>query len=58
MNFLITGSTICIGRNVTTTKPAGPVTVRPESITTIDATNSVTLDKGFNCMKGAVLEIK
>ena len=55
---LYTGSTICIGRNVTTTKPAGPVTVRPESITTIDATNSVTLDKGFNCMKGAVLEIK
>lgn len=25
---------------------------------TLDATNSVTLDKGFNCMKGAVLEIK
>lgn len=55
---LYTGSTISIGRNVTTTKPAGPVTIWPESTTIIDATNSVTLDRGFNCMKGAVLEIK
>jgi hypothetical protein len=53
----ITGKDIYIGKDVTKLKEEGPVIIESGS-TTFDATNSVTIKNGFECKKGAVLEIK
>lgn len=45
-----------IGRNVTTTKPQGPVIVEKDQMT-IKAPNGVTLKNNFSLKKGASLVI-
>lgn len=57
-NRIYTGQNIRIGRNVTTQKPTGSVIIEAESSVIIDASNSVTIENGFSCKKGTVLEIK
>ena len=53
----ITGIDIVIGSNVSKAVEEGPVIIESGS-TTFDATNSVTIKNGFECKKGATLEIK
>ena len=52
-----TGKNIYIGSDVTRSKPEGPVIIESGNIT-FDATNTVIIKNGFECKKGAVLEIK
>ena len=54
---MITGTDIYIGKDVTNATEEGPVVIESGS-TTFDATNSVTIKNGFECKKGATLEIK
>lgn len=53
----ITGSDIIVGSNVSSAIEEGPVIIKSGS-TTFDATNSATIMNGFECKKGAILEIK
>ena len=53
----ITGEKIIIGRNISSAVEEGPVIIN-SGTTTFDATNSVTIKNGFECKKGATLEIK
>ena len=52
-----TGKNIYIGSDVTRSKPEGPVIIESGNIT-FDATNTVIIKNGFECKKGAILEIK
>lgn len=56
-NQTITGKNIYIGKDVTRTKAEGPVVIQSGN-TIFDAVNSVTIKNGFECKKGAILEIK
>ncbi len=53
----ISGKNIIIGRDVTPLKAEGDVIIESGS-TTFDATNSVTIKNGFECKKGATLNIQ
>lgn len=56
-NRTVTGKNIYIGSDVTRSKPEGPVVIESGN-TTFDATNTVIIKNGFECKKGAILEIK
>ena len=53
----ITGDNITIGSNISSAVEEGPVIIQ-SGTTTFDATNTVTIKNGFECKKGAILEIK
>lgn len=59
-NRLYISNNIVIGNNVTTQKDFGDVKIQQGSSVQINTTGSgtITLNGGFNCEKGAILEIK
>lgn len=54
----VTGDLIIAGENVTAAKPKGKVVVKNGANVTFDATESTTLEAGFECEKGATLTVE
>ncbi len=57
-NVIFLSNDIYAGSHVTTTKPIGDVTIKPDASVTINATGNTLLGNGFTCEKGEILEIK
>ena len=53
----VTGENIMVGEKVTTAQPQGKVVVKSGANVTMKASDTTTLEAGFECEKGGVLEI-
>ena len=53
----VTGENIMVGEKVTTAQPQGKVVVKSGANVTMKASDMTTLEAGFECEKGGVLEI-
>ena len=53
----VTGEKIVAGEKVTTAQPQGKVVVKSGANVTMKASDTTTLEAGFECEKGGVLEI-
>ena len=53
----VTGENIMVGEKVTTAQPQGKVVVKSGANVTMKAPDTTTLEAGFECEKGGVLEI-
>ena len=53
----VTGENIVAGEKVTTAQPQGKVVVKSGANVTMKASGTTTLEAGFECEKGGVLEV-
>lgn len=53
----VTGENIMVGEKVATAQPQGKVVVKSGANVTMKASDTTTLEVGFECEKGGVLEI-